>query len=312
MRLPIKERAFTTGMVILAAIVVIVLAALQYRWSNQVSEATSIRLADSLQMSMINWHLDFFRDFSEICVAMHVDSGIDAPEDWNQYARRFAEWKKTTAHPDLVSAVYVLRIDEARGPEALRLDPDALARDPAALRFESGNLPPNLADLPEELRQANSQLTSASSMGKIQDPRFRASDREFADRFYSGGPLAGWEFESSIPALVRPIIDSESKIADRGNSNLHHTEWFVIALNEKIIQDQLLPDLAQRYFRGTEGLDYQVAVVAGNKPARVLYTSDADFGGQEVMDADGAMNIFGRLQNDVPASPIHIFHAPSE
>ena len=299
-------------MVILAAIVVIVLAALQYRWSNQVSEATSIRLADSLQMSMINWHLDFFRDFSEICVAMHVDSGIDAPEDWNQYARRFAEWKKTTAHPDLVSAVYVLRIDEARGPEALRLDPDALARDPAALRFESGNLPPNLADLPEELRQANSQLTSASSMGKIQDPRFRASDREFADRFYSGGPLAGWEFESSIPALVRPIIHSESKIADRGNSNLHRTEWFVIALNEKIIQDQLLPDLAQRYFRGTEGLDYQVAVVAGNKPARVLYTSDADFGGQEVMDADGAMNIFGRLQNDVPASPIHIFHAPSE
>ena len=73
MKLPIKERAFTTVMIILAAVVVIVLAALQYRWSNQVSEATSIRLADSLQMSMINWHLDFFRDFSEICVAMRVD-----------------------------------------------------------------------------------------------------------------------------------------------------------------------------------------------------------------------------------------------
>ena len=73
MKLPIKERAFTTAMIILATIVVIVLAALQYRWSNQVSEATSIRLADSLQMSMINWHLDFFRDFSEICIAMRVD-----------------------------------------------------------------------------------------------------------------------------------------------------------------------------------------------------------------------------------------------
>ncbi len=46
----------------LAVLVVIVLGLLQYRWSNQVSEATtSIRLADSLQMSMINWHLDFFR-----------------------------------------------------------------------------------------------------------------------------------------------------------------------------------------------------------------------------------------------------------
>jgi len=59
MKLLIKERAFTTGMIILAVVVVIVLGVLQYRWSNQVSEATSIRLADSLQMSMINWHLDY-------------------------------------------------------------------------------------------------------------------------------------------------------------------------------------------------------------------------------------------------------------
>ena len=64
MKLPIKEREFSTVIIILAVIVVIVLGVLQYRWSNQVSEATSIRLADSLQMSMINWHLDFFRAFS--------------------------------------------------------------------------------------------------------------------------------------------------------------------------------------------------------------------------------------------------------
>src|ERR1700740_2891830 len=122
MKLPIKERAFTTGMVILATMVVIVLAALQYRWSNQVSEATSTRLADSLQMSMINWHLDLFRDFSEICIAMRGDAEVDARADWNQYARRFAEWKKTTAHPDLVSNLYVLSFDKASDAKALRLD----------------------------------------------------------------------------------------------------------------------------------------------------------------------------------------------
>src|SRR5258708_5342476 len=107
MKLPIKERAFTVGMVFLATIVVIVLAALQYRWSNQVSEATSIRLADSLHISMINWPLDFFRDFSEICVAMRVDREAGAQSDLAQYARRFTEWKKSTAHPALISGVYV-------------------------------------------------------------------------------------------------------------------------------------------------------------------------------------------------------------
>ena len=104
MKLLIKERAFTTGMIILAVAVVIVLGVLQFRWSNQVSEATSIRLADSLQMSMINWHLDLFRDFSEICIAMRVEPEAGVEDNWNQYARRFDDWKKTTAHPEISAA----------------------------------------------------------------------------------------------------------------------------------------------------------------------------------------------------------------
>ena len=304
MRLPIKERAFTTGMVILATIVVMVLAALQYRWSNQVSEATSIRLADSLQMSMINWHLDFFRDFSEICVAMHADSDADAPDDLTQYARRFAEWEKSTANPELVSSVYIMRFGEVQGPETLWLNP-------ATRRFEPGNLAPNLAPLRQELRHEASQDSSGPANEK-QDPLSPANNREFADRFYAGGPLAGWQFEPNIPALVRPIAYGESAAANLETTKRPGAEWMVIALNERTIRDQLLPDLADRYFRGTEGLDYQVAVVAGRKPERVVYSSDAGFGEKEVVDADGTMNIFAGPQNTGAGPPIHIFHTPSE
>jgi len=78
--------------------IVIALGVLQYRWSNQVSEATSIRLADSLQMSMINWHFDFFRDFSEICFTLGGPDG-DTRDEYGAYARRLAEWKRATAYP---------------------------------------------------------------------------------------------------------------------------------------------------------------------------------------------------------------------
>ena len=308
MRLPIKERTFTIVMVILATIVVIVLAALQYRWSNQVSEATSSRLADSLQMSMINWHLDFFRDFSEICIAIRVDPEGGTQAGWNQYALRFAEWKKTTAHPDLVSNMYVLSFNSASDPKTLRLDP-------VSRRAQSVDLPPNLAELRQELREAPSQSASSSSPAfenELQDPRAQALDREFADRFYSGSPLAGWQFESRIPALVRPITRDASAVVDPRSANLSGMNWIVIALNQKNVQDQILPDLAQRYFRGTQGLDYQVAVVAGRKPQRVIYSSDPDFGEREVIDADGTMNIFGRLQNNLLGSPIQIFHTSFE
>jgi len=302
----IKERAFTTGMIVLAVLVVIVLGLLQYRWSNQVSEATSIRLADSLQMSMVNWHLDFFRDFSEICVAMRVDPETGAHGDWNQYARRFADWKKSTANPNLVSGLYILRFEEATGPKMLRLDP-------GTQRFESSDWPADFGDLPAQLQRASSKSAGASA-GSSEFPYTpsQTPDREFADRFYAGGALAGWRFEPGIPALVRPVERSPAASGGRPRSNQTIVDWIVIVLDRKDVQEHILPDLAQRYFRGTEGLDYQVAVVAGNESRGLIYSSDQGFGEQEVADADGTMNIFGRLQDQALGSPLHIFHTPSQ
>src|SRR6266700_6957182 len=190
MKLPIKERAFTTGMIILAVVVVIVLGALQYRWSNQVSEATSIRLADSLQMSMINWHLDFFRDFSEICIAMRVEPGTAAQDDWNEYVRRFNEWKMATAYPNLVSGLYVLKFDKTTSAKTLRLDS-------SDRRFEPSDWPANFTELRRELQLASSKSIPDDTPARVngfQSAPPRASDREFSDRFYAGGALAGWQF----------------------------------------------------------------------------------------------------------------------
>ena len=95
----------------MTTVVVILLAVLQYRWSTEVSEATGVRLADTLQLSMINWHLDFLRNFSEVCLTMRVDPEHGAMGDLNQYAERFAEWKAVARYPDLVADVYLVTAD---------------------------------------------------------------------------------------------------------------------------------------------------------------------------------------------------------
>ena len=304
MKLMGRQHAFTAAIVIPAAIVVVILAALQYRWSNQVSEATGIRLADSLQMSMMNWHLDFFRDFSDICVAMQTESGTGPQNNWIQYGRRFAEWRKTTTHPDLVSNVYILKLDEFSNPHALRLVP-------SSGRFESASWPSDLEDLRQDLQQASSNPASMGEAsvgsGELRPPSTHSSNREFAERFYSGGALSGWQFESNLPALVHRLPHG----VDRRTNNLT-SDWLVIALNGEYVSNHLLPDLAQRYFRGTEGLDYQVAVISGGAPDNVMYSSDGGFGTKRVADADGTMDIFGRIQNKALGSPIHIFHTPSQ
>ena len=84
----------------------------------------------------------------------------------------------------------------------------------------------------------------------------------------------------TYPALVRPIPRNEPASTDSQSAGVHGVDWIVIALNQNSIRDQILPELAQRYFMGTEGLDYQIAVVAGGKPQHVLYSSDPPFGDQ--------------------------------
>jgi signal transduction histidine kinase len=288
-----RERGFSAVIILLAAAVVIVLGVLQYRWSNQVSEATSIRLADSLQMSMINWHLDFFRAFSEACVALRVDSGPSTQENWTEYARRYGEWKKTTAYPNLVAGLYALETDPAM--HLLRLSP-------SSQRFQTADLPSNFRELAAELRPSASkpsagEATSSTRQTTGGTPQF--ANGEFESRFYGGGQLAAWKFEPHLPALVREAPARGAKA------------WIVLVLDRDEVRAHLLPALAQRYFRGTEGLDYQVAVTAGKQGGGALYSSDSGFGETEINDADGTMNIFGRMRADGKGSPIRIFHVPS-
>ena len=302
-----KEREFSTVIIALAVIVVITLGALQYRWSNQVSEATSIRLADSLQMSMINWHLDFFRVFSEICIALRVDPDASTRDDWDQYARRYADWKKTTANPNLVSGVYILRLGEVPAAQALLLSP-------SGQRFEPSAWPSNFRELRDDLQQSGTKSAAdglSASSGESNASALLDANSTFVNRYYSGGALAGWQFDPRIPALVRSLPSNPSASGGR-ESVRNAANWIVIALNRNDIQENILPGLAQRYFRGTEGLDYQVAVTGGGNTGRSLYSSDADFGNAEIADADGTMNIFGRLRSNGQGSPIHIFHTPSQ
>jgi signal transduction histidine kinase len=263
-----------------AVIMVAVLALLQYRWSNQVSEATSLRLADSLQMSMIDWHQDLFRDFSQICFVFTLSGDDSMPLDSPRFGRSLSDWKSAAPYPDLISNLYIAGADKS-GPELLHFNPSTTHLDPqewpAALGPIRDALSPTAAHPPVLVRQ-----------------------RRLSNVFYPGGQMSGWQFEPSVPALLHPIT-----ISNGDRPDVHH--WIVIQLNDNVLRNKMMPDLAQRYFQGASGLDYQIAVVGG-EPRKTLYSSDRGFGSGKVADADGTMNIFGRDQNNLLESPTHMFH----
>jgi signal transduction histidine kinase len=129
------------------------------------------------------------------------------------------------------------------------------------------------------------------------------------ESFYNiGAALRDWRFEPATPALIRPLNASASPAA-AGSAPV---QWLVIQLDEQVLRSRILPDLAHRYFQGTDGLDYEVAVVSGAPPRRVIYSSDPGFGEQDVADADGRMDVFGRSREPSSPVPISVFHRTSD
>lgn len=173
--------SLSTILLVSTALVVIILGIAQFYWSRQVSNATSIRLADSLQMSLTNWHIDLHRELSAICSALRVPppgtNGADLPE----YARRLAEWRTSAAHPALVSSLSLLTPDVGHAFDANLVSGDVRPR----------KWPAFFVPLKPELDAAAARATTSES------PLWsRVSDT-----------TSGWLFAPALPGLLHPFQD---------------------------------------------------------------------------------------------------------
>jgi signal transduction histidine kinase len=287
-----RERAGLAVVLLLTAGAIAGLTVLQYRWNREASEATGVRLADALQLSMVNWHLDLFRNLSEVCLTIRMGADFSPDGDIDEFAKRVAEWRGIARYPGLVKNVYIVGPGKAgAATRTLRLDADRGVLVEAAPPQPLGTLAADLSVAPAHLPVATSPSSASAQL---------------TESFYNiGAALRDWRFEPALPALVRPI-GAAAGVDD------HLRQWLVIELDDDVMSDLILPDLAHRYFQGTDGLDYEVAVVSGSTPRRVIYSSDPGFADQEVADADGRMDVFGRARDVGSRAPISIFHRTSD
>jgi signal transduction histidine kinase len=276
-KLSFKPRLVTTGVITLAAAVVVALGVLQYRWNQEASDATGVRLADALQLSMINWHLDLFRNLYEVCLTLRVPVDDGGREGRSQYATRLEEWRSLARYPDLVAEAFIVR---RRADRTFGVEP-----------LTRAGAPHGESEWSPVVRRAVAELERSPASSRPEPTR------QLTESFYNiGSALREWRFDPAVPSLVRQVVPN--------------AEWIVVALDQEVLQRRILPDLAHRYFQGTDGLDYEVAVVSGGSPRRVWYASDPGFGGTDVVDADGHMEVFGRVSPESD-STIHVFHRTS-
>jgi len=286
--------------VLVSATALFVVAVLQYRWTAQVSEAREVRIGRDLQSRMMDWHLDLYREFAAICVALQVGPDSGAQDGWNAYAQRYSEWNRTSATADLVQGVYLWETSQGKKPRFLRLVAPTS-------RIEAQAPAPGLGTLLARLQVNSSSLPAALHAWQYGHPAGSRSqsDRLAGQRMPRSDTMTGWQFDARLPAIVHPIFHHQNPFENPRFSDLFALyrkekspgsrdaiDWIIVVLDRPNIEKKALPALANRYFREHGALEYKEAVIsAGEGPA--LYSSDPDFVGPELAKADAAMNIFG-------------------
>src|SRR5215472_10576407 len=293
----IKERLFRWIAVPALAGVLVLLAVLQYKWSGQVSAAAKAQMQSNLQVSLLAFRQDFARELGS--AALEIRSALDTSANVNpaQFAEQFQHWQQTAAHPNLVEHIYVWRDPDHQQP--LRFDPGKDQMESTAWPLEFDALRQHMQEISAfaALHAADRATNGRDARPNRERPHrshdhvFQAGDRPSGRRggLPRGRPdfVAPWIVDQSIPALAYPVRHMQAS-GDRT------VTWLVIQLNQNVLAKEIFPELAQKYFRGQSGLDYHVAVRENtNNEERVIYASDAGFGGDDSKQMDASLTLFG-------------------
>jgi two-component system, OmpR family, sensor histidine kinase SenX3 len=279
MRLPSRERLVLTGVVCALAAVLMALALLQYRWSREVSAAASARMQANLQLSMVAFRQDLYRELAAVCGVFQTTSEMGSAKS----AERFEEWSRTATHPRLVANVFIWEGAASKRAQLLWLDP-------ARHRLEEDSWPDSFLPLRERLQAISADLPLSSSEGG--DHRGLLGPRP-PDLFRSGRPpIFAWNVDQTIPALFHPVIHHSGDAAGGPPA----VDWIIIELSRSVLRSTIFPELAQRHFGTRQEPTYEIAVIGG--AGDVLYSSNPGFGHDDTVDA--TLNIFGPPIGRIP------------
>ena len=230
-----------------------VLGALQYRWIGQVSVAERVQLRQRLQADLNRLSQDFNSELTSACRTLAPTvSASDVEVSPEDLAARYAQWKKSTRHPQLFHSI------------ALAVPKD----DHTTL---------HMVDL---------------SSGVIHDAPWPAGWNGLQSRIEArlasrGSSREGREWPRGTPSSRTPLdayLVEVPIFPPRGGPGPGHREqfgraeagWLIVELDTRYVGENLLPEIIQRDI-GAAGraLDYQVDVVSRTTPPSVIYQSSA-------------------------------------
>ncbi len=233
------RRSLLIRLILPAGLIVLVgvLAALEYRWLGQVSEADRERRRASLQGHAIEFADDFDRELLRIYRAMQVDGGMLRAGNTDRLARNLDSLHDAAREPRLLRDIYF--ISNTTGPDRIE------HYDTASRKFVEVAWP---ADLDAMKRLFFVPLTpnSPTPVGRV-----------FS---YSVDPFVN----AAIPAIVTNLTVAKTpSLLDPGPlvTVREPIGSLVAVLDTDVLRNSFLPSLAERYFPSRGDDAYRLSIV---------------------------------------------------
>ena len=263
---------FAVALALLALIVL--LAALQYRWLGRISDAEREGMRSALNTRATGFAGDFDAELTRAYLLFQVDpQGTDDLS--GRVSLRYDRWLTTARYPRLMKEVYIA------GPEGggvlKRFNPNTHVLEPA--------------EWPAALAAIRAQISAPVEMPSGLAGTF----------FVRVMPPPIWD---NIPALLVPmpaVLFNQNPDGSAHASMAPALTYTIVLLDRDYITGEMLPALAQQHFRQTgDRVNYELAVVS-TSDRHILYHSASSFSPEPDGKADATVDLFQvRMQDFGP------------
>lgn len=254
-----------------------VLAILQYRWMGRISEAERERMQNNLRDGASKFTQDFDREIARAFFSFQ-SSESTSEQLATALADCYTHWSANTAFPQLINNIYLVEAD-ANQPVLNRVNLTTKQLEPVEWSDKLAKLKARF----EVQFQKEPKKVDETEAAKLTLPGIKPDVLQIFQNEIE--PVV-----SEIPALV--IHNLPTRFGDDVAFLPFRSRSFtVITLDYDAIKYELIPQLAARYFSGSNGLDYNLTIVDAREPQQIVYQSDASTTTQS-STSDATANLF--------------------
>jgi len=250
-----REPVLVLVVVAFLALLLPLLAVLQYRWLGQLSQAERTQIRDFLQVAASRFSQDFN---NELMVAMEDFAVGPMPPggmpDLDLKAK-YAKWTATSQFPHLIQDIWLATMEADGRLKLSRLMPATGALQPSMWPANLGALRSNL-ERPYQLDQR------------------RFTPPEPDRRTPRGGPMGGISMlADDPPVLTIPVFSTPAARPQSEDPPVQPQAFILLELSMNAIREEVLPSLVLRHFPGSSGQNFHISIFRRNDPQTVIFRS---------------------------------------